>query len=72
MDTGPLPVDVAGRPHISKRKKEVSELLMVKERFYQKYSDKMHENVCMSPVNECMLWTGCKKGNIVKYGVINC
>ena len=28
MDTGP-PVDVAGRPHISKRKKEVLELLMV-------------------------------------------
>ena len=27
---------------------------------------------CLSPNNECMLWSGCTKGNIFKYGVINC
>ena len=32
----------------------------------------MPENVCLSLNNECVLWTGCTKGRIVKYGVINC
>ena len=31
----------------------------------------MHENVCLSPNNECVLWTGCTKGRIVKYRAIN-
>ena len=42
------------------------------ESFYQNYSAKLHENVCLSPNNECMLWSGCTKGKLVKYGVINC
>ena len=44
----------------------------MEESFYKKYTDKMHENVCLSPNNQCVLWTGCTKGRIVKYGVINC
>lgn len=44
----------------------------MEEGFLQKYTDKMHENVCLSSNNECVLCTGCTKGRIVKYGVINC
>ena len=46
--------------------------MVVEESFYQKYSDKMHENVFLSLNNECVLWKGCTKGRIAKYGVINC
>ena len=44
----------------------------MEESFYQNYSAKLHENVFLSPNNECMLWSGCTKGKLVKYGVINC
>ena len=42
MDTGPLPVDVAGRPHISKKKKEVSELLIVVFSYNHIYHDNIN------------------------------
>ena len=48
-----------------------SHLTVMEEGFFnKKFTNKMHEN--MSPNNECVLWTGCTKGRIVKYGVINC
>lgn len=42
------------------------------DRFYEKYADKINENVSISTNNQCILWTGCTKGTGVKYGAVSC
>ena len=65
MDTGP-PVDVAGRPHISKRKKEVLELLMVVFSYNHIHHD--NGNAVAIEHEKCMKTCVCHQSMSVCYG----